>query len=396
MGVRDSNRAMRRALRILGVVGVWAGVSFVGPAADANHTIVLTPCTASPTSPPTPTPGPSASPSPEPTSAPTPQNCVPESGSRLTGTINIQFEVRATSSRPISSVKAYIDAQEEDVPAPRHGNPFLQASYSRSQQVGTRTYQFAWNTLTDTPYNGSYKLRVEASAFTSSLGGPETHKQEASRRDLLVDNPPAGLAAPRIVAKTSTTVSVEWDRAVEPDVVSYRLYRAMTDAADEMPSYGSFTEVGSVPTTSLTDQVEEDGFYWYTVIVTRRSVVTPESGISSVPSPISSAAEVKTVQPDDDDGGSGGGGGTKATPIPFRPRVVSRLPSLTLPRSAARGAPAVPDAPFSAVLPYDIPEGGEELPEQGEPGGDPRGPVLPVAVGAFLVSSALALGRMPY
>lgn len=390
--MRDSTRAMRRLLRILGVVGVWAAVSFVGPSADAHHTIVFTPCSDSSTPPPSSTPGPSPTPSPEP--SPTPQNCVPDSGSRLTGTLNVQFEVRATSSRPISSVKAYIESQEEGVPKPKNGAPFLSVSYSRSQQVGARAFQFAWDTLTDTPHNGSYKLRVVASAFSNSLGGSEVHTQEATRRDLLVDNPPVGIAAARIVAKTATSVSVEWDPAVEPDVLRYTLYRAMTQNPEEVPEYSAFTEVASLSATNLRDAVQEEGFYWYTVIVTRRSVVTPETGISSVPSPISAAAEVKEAEKSDDDGG--GSGGPKATPVPFRPRVVSKLPSLTLPRVAPRGAPAVPDAPFSAVLPYDVPEGGEDIPEPSEPGSDPRGPVLPVAVGAFLVSSALALGRMPY
>jgi hypothetical protein len=75
------------------------------------------------------------------------------------------------------------------------------------------------------------------------------------------------------------------------------------------------------------------------------------------------------------------------------------LPHLTAPRFGGDlRPPPVPDAPYSAYLPYDIPEGGEQVVEAAprETGTDPRGPVLPVAVGAFLVSSALALGRMPY
>lgn len=312
--------------------------------------------------------------------------------------MSVQFEVRATSSRPISSVRAYIDAQDEGIPAPRNGNPFVNVSFSRSQQVASRTFQFTWNTVTDTPYNGAYRLRVVARAYTS-FAGSETHSQEATRRDLLVDNPPVGIAAPRILSASSTAVALEWDPAAEPDVQSYTVYRAKTEDGESEPSYASFTEVSKLSATNLNDAVDGEGFYWYTIIVTRRSVVTPETGISSVPSPISSSAEVKQApKPDDDDdgGGGGGSGAPKPTATPFRPRVVSRLPSLTLPRTAARRAPAVPDAPFSAVLPYDVPEGGEDIPETTEGGVDPRGPVLPVAVGAFLVSSALALGRMPY
>lgn len=312
--------------------------------------------------------------------------------------MTVQFEVHATSSRPLASVRAYIDSQDEGIPAPRNGNPFVNVSFSRSQEVASRTFQFAWNTVTDTPYNGAYRLRVVARAY-SSFAGAETHAQEATRRDLLVDNPPAAIAAPRIIKATSQAVALEWDPAAEPDVQSYTVYRARTDSGEAAPPYTAFTEITTLQATNLNDAVDGKGYYWYTVIVTRRSVVTPESGISSGPSPISSAAEVKAASKPDGDGKAPGGGGAgepKATPAPIRPRVISRLPSLTLPRSPTRTPPPVPDAPFSAVLPYDVPEGGEEIPEPSEPGGDPRGPVLPVAVGAFLVSSALALGRMPY
>jgi hypothetical protein len=124
-------------------------------------------------------------------------------------------------------------------------------------------------------------------------------------------------------------------------------------------------------------------------VVTRRSIVTPQTGISSAPSPVSKVAQANAAAPKD--------AGEKKTTgrIQPRARIVSRLPRLTLPSVGSR-APPVPDAPFSAFLPYDVPEGGKAA-DQPEPGGgDPRGPVLPVAVGAFLVSSALALGRMPY
>src|SRR5437867_2642388 len=79
------------------------------------------------------------------------------------------------------------------------------------------------------------------------------------------------------------------------------------------------------------------------------------------------------------------------------------LSRLALPPQT-HGSEVIPDAPYSAQLPYgDIPEdsggsvsaGGGGVQE--EPGGPTnRGPVLPVAVGAFLLSAALALSRMPY
>ena len=384
---------MRMLLRILAVVGVLAGVSFVGPSAHADHIVIeATPCASEPTPPPG---EPSASPTPEPTPAPQPQNCIPASGSRLTGTMTLQFSVRVgNSGGPLSSVNMFIESQEEGVPNAK--DVWAGRTYTRQQNVRSDTFDVPWDTVTTTPYNGEYRIRVVASVYSSTVPLTSAHSREATWRGLLVDNPPVGIAAARIVAKTPTSVSVEWDAAVEPDVKSYTLYRAMTDSADKVPPYSAFTEVAKLTATNLKDAVQEEGFYWYTVIVTRRSVVTPEIGISSVPSPISAAAEVEEAEEQDEEDAGAGAVETQATPVPFKPRVVSRLPSLTLPRVAPRGAPAVPDAPFSAVLPYDVPEGGEDIPEPSEPGADPRGPVLPVAVGAFLVSSALALGRMPY
>jgi hypothetical protein len=68
--------------------------------------------------------------------------------------------------------------------------------------------------------------------------------------------------------------------------------------------------------------------------------------------------------------------------------------------SIAAAPPPVPDAPYSAYLPYKSSatseDAGPPAPESGASTTDPRGAVLPVAVGAFLVSSALALGRMPF
>jgi hypothetical protein len=92
-------------------------------------------------------------------------------------------------------------------------------------------------------------------------------------------------------------------------------------------------------------------------------------------------------------------GGSKAGRGFGAPSAIVLTPPGLIP-SVAAAPPPVPDAPFSAYLPYNKSqdsnsEAGPPAPEAGT-GTDPRGAVLPVAVGAFLVSSALALGRMPY
>ncbi|HYZ91506.1 MAG TPA: hypothetical protein VFA34_03820 [Actinomycetota bacterium] len=313
------------------------------------------------------------------------------------GTQTIRFEVRADTDRPLRQVDLFIDSQDPskyphaNANADGQAQPVLTKSYpDKSQSPPSEIFTFSWDSVNLTKHNGAYKLRVVAIAWGVRPDGRDSHILTSQRRDMRVDNPPKALAAPRIVAKTADTISVEWDKASEPDVTAYTLYRATTKKADAPPPFSSFKEVANGPETAERDTVGDDGVYWYTVIVTRRSVVSPQGQISGPPSPISKAAEVndRAVDEQTKPGSTG-----RVQP---RARVVSRLPNLTLPSVRSR-TPPVPDAPFSAFLPYDVPEGGENLPDAGEPGaGDPRGPVLPVAVGAFLVSSALALGRMPY
>lgn len=383
---------VRRTLRLLAVVGAYAAASYVAPSAHSDATITWTSCSA----PATPTPsGAPPTQSPAPTTSPTPQDCTPSEGSRIVGTQRLRFEVRTTADRPLKQVLLFIESQEEGIP---HANadekgraqPVLDKLYTRDSGTTSDILSFDWDSYALTTYNGSYRLRATAITYGPSPNGSDTQSFTTYRRDMRVDNPPKTLAAPRVVATTETKMTVEWDKAIEPDVLSYKLFVAKTDSGDKPPPYSEFKEEVSTPETTARDDVQAGRFYWYSVVVTRRSVVTPQTGISSAPSPISKAGQAKAV-------GSTAGGGEKQTTgrIQPRARIVSRLPSLTLPSVSSR-APPVPDAPFSAFLPYDVPEGGK-APDQAEPGaGDPRGPVLPVAVGAFLVSSALALGRMPY
>jgi hypothetical protein len=130
--------------------------------------------------------------------------------------------------------------------------------------------------------------------------------------------------------------------------------------------------------------------HWYSVKVTRRSVVTEEEGISSTLSPISGPAHIKS--PEQIAKEESKDGKAPKRKIPFRdlapPRVTSRLA-------------AVADAPFKYKLPYDTDSAPTfDAPAEGSSseGGpdDPRTRMIPVAVGMFLLSSALAVGRMPF
>jgi hypothetical protein len=303
----------------------------------------------------------------------------------------LAFSVAADQSR-LRKVALEIRSMEQGIPSANDGAPVFEADYkTREFAPAAQTYTVPWDSVVLTPYNGRYELRVVATAWGVG-SNPNGHGGQASRQNMIVDNPPRTPAAPRIVAKQAAKITVEWDKAPEPDVLAYKLYRARTEKADKAPALDKFEEVASLgkDVTTERDDVKETGFYWYYLTVTRRSALN-EAGITSAPSPISKSAEVKSLAAEDPDEAPK----TTTGRVVPRARVVSRLPNLSLPSVSSR-APPVPDAPFSAFLPYDVPEGGEVTDVEEPSGDDPRGPVLPVAVGAFLLSSALALGRMPY
>lgn len=348
-----------------------------------------------------PTLSPTPTPSPEPTTPPTPPpspppECLPEEGDVIRGTRTVSFEVDPTDSRRIMDVGVELLAETNGVPDPgpltlvcavddSDDEPNV-CEHTPGDAPGDGIYSFVWNSNSLTPHNGSYALSITARSCAVALGGwrcnLSQHDNALERTKLKVDNPPAQPAAPRVLVATETSVTLEWDKAPYPDVISYTIYRARTDRRTDEPDDDAFTALlTTTPTVmSIRDEVSAPGAYWYKVAVTRRSVVDKSGGISSEQSAASGPGVVAAPEP---------------TPAPDGPPPPP--PRQLKPFVAAR-PPPVPDAPFSAVLPYDVPEGGLEAtgPDVPEEGSDPRGPVLPLAVGAFLVSASLALVRMPY
>lgn len=389
---------LRRAARIAAVVGVFAASSFVASVSRANHVISFTECTDADASPaaPTFTPPPvegEETPPPRPESTPPPQNCMPAEGERIWGARTLRFEVEESGDYTITRATLAILSQEDNIPSANGGKAFVVSPDGE----GSSNYSFQWNSREATPYNGIYKVQVTAYSRASRLSSQE-HLSRRDRVNLRVDNPPATPAAPKILAAATGSVTLEWQRAPEPDVTAYTVYRATTESKNVRPDYASFKMIGFTTGPAYRDNAVKDGVHWYAVRVTRRSVVTPDQGISSSLSAMSSPAQVgePTKTPPPKGGKRGSGGGDKlAEPeetrfIPYRQLAPPR------PRAVVR---AVPDAPFAYKLPYDDEpgEGDFGAVEEGESGPtDPRGPILPVAVGMFLVSSALAVGRMPY
>ena len=381
-----------KLVRALAAAGVVAVVSFLGAPLGASHSVDFEShncptASASPDEEPdvTPTTAPtpdSDAPPAEPT--PPPQNCMPMPGERIWGTRQIRFSTSTTATRPMKRIALYVLSQEETIPHANGGKPLLEELYDRNDEVESYDSPFSWNSVEATPYNGTYKIRVHADTY-STLSN-DTHRAYADRVDLMVDNPPKVLAAPKIVAKTLGSVTLQWQAASEPDVLSYTVYRAFTKTTTK-PSHANLKQIGVTTGPAYRDSDVKPGYHWYAIKVTRRSVITKDTGISSPISPISDAAQVKSqsqIDKENDDS-------DVQRTIPYR----SLGP--TPPASRLAG---VADAPFKYQLPFDKNkppsnqsfEGTEE--EPGAP--DPRGPVLPVAVGMFLVSSALAVGRMPY
>jgi hypothetical protein len=379
----------RRLWRVAAVIGIIAATTFHALPSDANHEIMFSECdddspSPSPdgepelTPPPTEPPEDDQTPPPEAERTPPPQDCMPPEGDRIWGMRALRFSVDE-GIRPTREARLYILSNEKGLPSANEGNAL--ASWTGPEE----TYSFNWDSVGATPRNGKYKIRVEVESEEPHAGGSATIAQE--RVDMRVDNPPSAVGRPRILATTIGSVTIEWPAAKEPDTTGYTIYRATTNSKSKRPPYSAFRQVGQTTGPAFRNATPP-GVHWYTVRVTRRSIITPNTGISSPLSSISGPAEVKSLQQIEkaaDDG--------KPAPqrfIPFRQLAPPR------PSGALTG---LPDAPFAYKLPY-----GKQKPanfgtaDEGseEPGGDPRGAVLPLAVGMFLVSSALAVGRMPY
>src|SRR5919109_2005320 len=95
---------VRKATRVLAIVGILAASAFVGAPSSADHTVDFTDCADGPSNTPVPTLTPppvedgEPTPEPAPGATPPPQNCVPDEGERVWGTRRLQFTVDENSS----------------------------------------------------------------------------------------------------------------------------------------------------------------------------------------------------------------------------------------------------------------------------------------------------------
>lgn len=370
-----------RGLRGLAVLATLSAGLLLGPAAGAEPQVSFVDC-------------PADGPSPSPTPTPSPSSCTPAEGSVVRGEVPIVFDVSTEALEDLVEVTVSVVTQDPN--APSADNPVR--VWRDEEGLEQERFEYSWDSATIPGYNGRYKVVVEATS--EGVGGGTS---SAERVDLRVDNPPQTPAAPRVTGVTDEGVRVKWSAAPEPDVLHYTLYRARTESADVAPQDSDFKAVVVTEKTALLDEVGNPGAYWYKLEVTRRSIVT-DDGITSARSDRSEEPGVyvsptptpaPTSPPGDDDGGGG-----VVEPDP-RPRLTPR----PLPRAQRSGPPQPSDAPFSDTLPYDLPEDGSggggadadlaQGTEEREPGDGQQGPLPAVAIGTFLVSAALALGRLP-
>lgn len=403
------------AARIAAVVGIVGALVMQGAAAHAADSLSLTACqTSSPSPSPSPTPSssptasPSGSPGPTPSTGPNqadePQNCVPASGTIIRDVRTLQFSASTNTFRShIREVVAYLDSETSGVPSPgavglncptADENTSAPGCQSENAAPTSGTYTFEWDSNVITPHNAAYTFRVVAK-YADGINSPRT--KTASRKGLIVDNFPVQPNAPKIQVATATSVSLSWEANPEPDLAGYNVARAATKDKKTPPKDEDFKVRTTTAGPQLRDGVSSPGTYWYRVQAVRKSYNSENKGfIASAWSDTSGPAVVSK------DSGTAGKPqvhrvSRRVTALP--PRAAALLTPPGLIPSVAAAPPPVPDAPYSAYLPYKTnnadEEAGPPAPEAGT-ADDPRGAVIPVAVGAFLVSSALALGRMPF
>lgn len=328
--------------------------------------------------------------------------CTPTENGTVTGSRTIAFTAQAGTGNRLRQVKVFAISEDADgkIPSagqPNPGDPIGQndwPTWGESQNQASLSY--SWDTVTDPGYNGLFTIRVEALS-QNAASQPEATPKTVEIKHVAVNNPPAKPAAPVILNASSEGVSVQWQQAKEPDLkqAPYTVYRAHTDTAKDKPKDKDFDKIWTTASDHHFDPVTEAGAYWYKVEVTRNSPVS-NTGVSALSDASGDPGVVIPPPPTPEPTPLPPGQTPGPTPTPVRTPP-------PLPKIVIKPAP-VPDAPFSTVLPYeDVPEPapGESLPPQALPqspirdASQSRAGVLPVAVGAFLVSAALLLGRLP-
>lgn len=337
--------------------------------------------------------------------APTPPHpdCTPGENQVIVDTWQVAFDVEPKNLEKVHLIKLFVRSESESIPSPGQPNPGDPVKVwgdgsgggpswpDYQNAVPSAEVSWTWDTRQVTPYNGAYTIEVQATAIDAA-------NQKATRtvtiQHVKVDNPPVKPKPPEVLYATPEGVGLQWEDATQTsrDFRAYELLRARTDTTKDKPAAGDFAKIAELGTDHTFDRVTAAGAYWYRVRVVRASATDPD-GLSATSTTSATAGLVvpppsPTPEPESEPAPKPA---PRRTPPPVPPPVI------------VTPAP-IPDAPYSAVLPYDdVPEQGPADPSpqalsraaaDPEPTGN-REVVLPMAIGAFLVGAALSVGRLP-
>lgn len=192
----------------------------------------------------------------------------PPTGSVLRGDDPFPITMRARADSSLKSFSVLIAPAEN----PRPGMEVVDGSTSGSWPTGAKTSEtlsVSWNTKNVTPYNGLYRIIATAE---SHVGGTKTIRLDG----YAVDNLP--IAVSGIVSEIKgTDPSLNWQANSEIDLISYRVYRAVGSSG--------YKNIAVTTTTAYADKEVPKGVELkYYVTATRRSVVSKEGWVESLPS----------------------------------------------------------------------------------------------------------------
>ncbi|MGI8427144.1 MAG: hypothetical protein ACR2FO_07825 [Actinomycetota bacterium] len=244
----------------------------------------------------------------------------PRGGEVISGirTITVEANAPGPSGGTIKSVNVSLKKANGDVVKSFDRNYCASGGdCALSESAVTESVSYPWDTNGLTPANGIYQLLVVVTP-TSSLFDSAI----AEVKDIKVNNAPATPGNLTVSAPVlgDPRLGLSWGaNNGEPDLVGYRLSRSMNG--------GSFTQIAVIPqpTRSYIDTgLPFDVPIRYQLTAYRSSPVDITNGISSAPTPATTATTIRPLPPPPIDGG------TAANPTGPGPKALSSDPTLRL------------------------------------------------------------------
>lgn len=266
----------------------------------------------------------------------------PPTGSVLRGDDSFPITMRARADSSLKSFSVLIAPAEN----PRPGMEVVGGSTSGSWPTGAKTSEtlsLSWNTKNVTPYNGLYRIIATGE---SHVGGTKTIRLDG----YAVDNLPVAVSG--IVSEIKgDDPYLNWQANSEIDLISYRVYRAVGSSG--------YKNIAVTTTTAYADREAPKGVELkYYVTAARRSVVSKEGWVESLPSKVTSFF-IPLPQ-------------SNAQPTVSAPQEAPAAPPV--PRVEARPGSTIVHNGFGELLPYGTFDGSQ--PEVQAPLSEQEGPAI--------------------